>query len=856
MSAVKQPLQQHTPMMQQYLALKANHQDTLMFYRMGDFYELFFDDAKKAAALLDIGLTARGKSGGNAIPMAGVPYHAADNYISRLINLGESVVICEQVGDPKTSKGPVERKVTRIITPGTVSDEHYLKERHDNLLLALHTYKNQHGLAYFDMGSGRFNIMQLNTEEALISELERLQAAEILLSETHPFINQFNNQQLPLRKRPEWDFDLTTATTSIKKQFGYHDLTGLDCINYPLALCAAGSLLHYLKETQRTTLSHIQGLRVEQHSDYLILDAATRRNLELTQNLQGSQKHTLAAVIDQSSTAMGSRLLRRWLHQPIRNTEKLTLRHSIINELLDNQAYLPLQKLLQNTADIERIVTRITLSSARPRDLTQLRDTLQLIPELFSHYKRLSDPAQHALTAAPLPQYDLLACLSKAIIDNPPQLIRDGGVIAPGFDTELDELRSLSANANDYLLHLEQREKEATGLSTLKVGYNRIHGYYIEISKAQAATAPDHYTRRQTLKNAERFITEELKGFEDKVLSAKERALAREKALYENILQHLAEHTESLQALATALAEFDVFANFAERAETLNLTAPTLTTEPGITIQQGRHLVVEHELQADFTPNDLNLQQNRRMLIITGPNMGGKSTYMRQTALITLLSYIGSFVPAQAVTIGPIDRIFTRIGAADDLASGRSTFMVEMSETANILHNATAHSLVLMDEIGRGTSTFDGLSLAWASAQHLAQSIKAFTLFATHYFELTALPSSVPNCHNVHLSAVEHDERIVFLHTVSEGAASQSYGLQVAQLAGVPSQVIQMAKAKLNTLEQPLPTTITAQPTQTNLNLDSEDEPQALKALRHLNPDELNPRQAQDALYQLKQLLQ
>ncbi|MGJ3501391.1 DNA mismatch repair protein MutS [Piscirickettsia salmonis] len=856
MSAVKQPLQQHTPMMQQYLALKANHQDTLMFYRMGDFYELFFDDAKKAAALLDIGLTARGKSGGNAIPMAGVPYHAADNYISRLINLGESVVICEQVGDPKTSKGPVERKVTRIITPGTVSDEHYLKERHDNLLLALHTYKNQHGLAYFDMGSGRFNIMQLNTEEALISELERLQAAEILLSETHPFINQFNNQQLPLRKRPEWDFDLTTATTSIKKQFGYHDLTGLDCINYPLALCAAGSLLHYLKETQRTTLSHIQGLRVEQHSDYLILDAATRRNLELTQNLQGSQKHTLAAVIDQSSTAMGSRLLRRWLHQPIRNTEKLTLRHSIINELLDNQAYLPLQKLLQNTADIERIVTRITLSSARPRDLTQLRDTLQLIPELFSHYKRLSDPAQHALTAAPLPQDDLLACLSKAIIDNPPQLIRDGGVIAPGFDTELDELRSLSANANDYLLQLEQREKEATGLSTLKVGYNRIHGYYIEISKAQAATAPDHYTRRQTLKNAERFITEELKGFEDKVLSAKERALAREKALYENILQHLAEHTESLQALATALAEFDVFANFAERAETLNLTAPTLTTEPGITIQQGRHLVVEHELQADFTPNDLNLQQNRRMLIITGPNMGGKSTYMRQTALITLLSYIGSFVPAQAVTIGPIDRIFTRIGAADDLASGRSTFMVEMSETANILHNATAHSLVLMDEIGRGTSTFDGLSLAWASAQHLAQSIKAFTLFATHYFELTALPSSVPNCHNVHLSAVEHDERIVFLHTVSEGAASQSYGLQVAQLAGVPSQVIQMAKAKLNTLEQPLPTTITAQPTQTNLNLDSEDEPQALKALRHLNPDELNPRQAQDALYQLKQLLQ
>ncbi|ODN41782.1 DNA mismatch repair protein MutS [Piscirickettsia litoralis] len=854
MSALEQPLQQHTPMMQQYLALKAEHPDTLMFYRMGDFYELFFDDAKKAATLLDIGLTARGKSGGNAIPMAGVPYHAADNYISRLINLGESVVICEQVGDPKTSKGPVERKVTRIITPGTVSDEHYLEERRDNLLLALHSHKNQHGLAYFDMSSGRFNIMQLDSEDALLSELERLQAAEILLNETHSLINQFNAQQLPLRKRPEWDFDLTTATLSIKKQFGYHDLTGLDCAAYPLALCAAGSLLNYLKETQRTTLSHIQGLRVEQHSDYLILDAATRRNLELTQNLQGSQKHTLAAVIDHSKTAMGSRLLCRWLHQPIRDTKKLQLRHTIIGELLYHQNFLPIQELLQNTADIERIVTRITLGSARPRDLTQLRDTLALIPELFNHYRKLSKTAQQALNHVPKPQDDLLKCLTDAIIESPPQLIRDGGVIAPGFDHELDELRNLSANANEYLVQLEQREKEATGLSTLKVGYNRVHGYYIEISKAQAATAPTHYTRRQTLKNAERFITEELKGFEDKVLSAKERALAREKALYESILQHLAEHTEQLQSLATALAEFDVFANFAERAESLNLTAPTFTDSPGIDIQQGRHLVVEHERQADFTPNDLHLQKNRRMLIITGPNMGGKSTYMRQTALITLLSYIGSFVPAQTVTIGPIDRIFTRIGASDDLASGRSTFMVEMSETANILHNATENSLVLMDEIGRGTSTFDGLSLAWASAQHLAQSIQAFTLFATHYFELTALPESAPNCHNVHLNAVEHDERIVFLHTVSDGAASQSYGLQVAQLAGVPSKVIQMAKSKLHSLEKPT----TYQPIQTALNFEPEPEEEslALSALRDLNPDELSPRQAQDALYQLKRLLQ
>jgi DNA mismatch repair protein MutS len=797
---------QHTPMMQQYLQIKMQYPNTLLFYRMGDFYELFYQDAERAAQLLNITLTQRGQSAGAPIPMAGVPHHAMENYLAKLVKLGESVVICEQTGAAENTKGPITREVTRIITPGTVSDEALLEECQDNHLIAIAEKGENYGVAVFDMASGRFTVSEINGRPALAAELERLKPRELLISET----SLEKDLRLPgcaLQRRPVWEFEPSSAHALLCRQFGTQNLTAFGINHLPLAIAAAGCLLQYLQYTQRTALPHLQTIQVESHQTYILLDAATRRNLELTQNLSGGTAHCLIHVLDHCKTPMGARLLRRWLSQPLRDQGRLQERQVCIQECLQTHLFEPLRQVLSGCSDIERILARVALGSARPRDLTGLRHTLGLLPALHHELAKIHTPHLLSLNRM-LGQFDhLYHVLLAAIVDAPPLMIRDGGVIKESYDQTLDELRHLSQNSQEFLLNLERQERERTQLSTLKVGYNRIHGYFIEISRQQALQAPANYIRRQTLKNAERYITPELKVYEDQVLSSQSRALAREKMLYEGLLTEINLSLSALQDCAAALAELDVLSNLAQRAHTLNWVAPRLTTTPGISIQNGRHPVIEAALtETPFIANDVELDSERRMLIITGPNMGGKSTYMRQTAVIVLLAYIGSYVPADVAVIGPVDRLFTRIGAADDLASGRSTFMVEMTETAYILRNATEASLVLMDEVGRGTSTFDGLSLAWACAVHLAASIKAFTLFATHYFELTVLADQQPGVANVHLDAAEYGDKIVFLHKVKTGPASQSYGIQVAQLAGVPQTVIQAAKEKLQELEaQALP---------------------------------------------------
>ena len=847
---------QHTPMMQQYLRIKAQHPDQLVFYRMGDFYELFYDDAKKAADLLDISLTARGKSAGEPIPMAGIPYHAAENYVGKIVRAGESVVICEQIGDPATSKGPVERAVARIITPGTVSDEALLDENRDNLLVALNQVNDNFGFAIVDIASGRFSLMEVDSQETLISELERLRPSETLYNEDSQ-LSEILSQRKSLRPQAPWHFESDTANNLLCQQFKVKDLSGFGCDHLQVAISAAGCLLQYAKDTQRTALPHIRRIQIEQHNDCVSLDTSTRKNLEIDQNLSGGFDNTLAQVIDQCRTPMGSRLLRRWLHRPLQDRTTLLARQRSINWLQDSYRFEDIQQTLKRIGDSERILARIALRSARPRDLERLKNALQALPELQAQLQGNAAPLIQEL-AEQISHFPKLAgVLNAAIIENPPVIIRDGGVIATGYDSELDELRGLSENAGSYLIDLETRERDRTGISTLKVGYNRVHGYYIEIGKAQNAELPAEYIRRQTLKNAERYITPELKEFEDKALSAKSRALSREKALYEELLEIIAADLAPLQDSAAATAELDVLTNLAERASTLDYVPPTLTEEPQIKIQRGRHPVVENVLDEPFVANDLELDNDRKMLVITGPNMGGKSTYMRQAALITLLAHIGSYVPASAATIGIVDRIFTRMGSSDDLAGGRSTFMVEMTETANIMHNATERSLVLMDEVGRGTSTFDGLSLAWACADNLARETKAFTLFATHYFELTSLPEQAPTVFNVHLTAVEHNDHIVFLHEVKEGAASQSYGLQVAQLAGVPAHVIDQAKHKLAMLEQDV--AVGAQmivpPSPMQSDLFAMPEPKAIKELKKISADDLTPKQALELIYQLKELV-
>jgi DNA mismatch repair protein MutS len=844
---------EHTPVMQQYLRIKAEYPDMLLFYRMGDFYELFYQDAERAARLLDITLTKRGQSAGAPIPMAGVPYHAAEGYLAKLVRQGESVAICEQMGDPAKSKGPVERQVVRIVTPGTLTDEALLEERRENLLAAVSEGAGAFGIAWLELSSGRFAVLEIPSLEALRGELDRLGPSEVLLAEGSRIPERWS--LTGVTRRPPWHFDPDSAERQLCAQFGTRDLSGFGCQDLTAAVGAAGCLLQYVQDTQRSGLPHIRGLSVELRDDAVVLDAATRRNLEITQGLSGRPEHTLAGVMDRTATAMGSRLLRRWLGRPLRDQDTVRGRHAAVAEVIEGAAYIPLQEELAGIGDLERILGRIALGSARPRDLAVLRDSLDRLPALQHALAALQSPLLGELAAAVSTHPAVVELLRRAIIDNPPVLIRDGGVLAPGYDRELDELRSLSTNADQFLLDLEAKERERTGIATLKVSYNRVHGYYIEVGRVHADRVPEDYSRRQTLKGAERYVTPDLKRFEDQVLSARERALAREKALYEDLLRRISESLPVLQQSAAALAALDCLCNLAERARTLDWVRPELTEQPLIEISDGRHPVVEHVIEGPFVANGLRLDDTRRMLVVTGPNMGGKSTYMRQAALILLMAYAGSFVPARAARLGPIDRIFSRIGAADDLAGGRSTFMVEMEETANILHNASERSLVLMDEIGRGTSTFDGLSLAWSCGLELAKRIRAFTLFATHYFELTTLPDEHPGIANVHLDAVEHGESIVFMHAVREGPASQSYGLQVAALAGVPRAVIERARLRLRELEDAARRHTDRGATQLPLFPLEAPNP-AVDTLKGLDPDALTPRAALELIYHLKALAQ
>ncbi len=847
-------------MMQQYLGIKAEFPDMLLFYRMGDFYELFYADAEKAAALLDITLTRRGKSAGEPIPMAGVPYHAAEGYLARLVRRGESVAICEQIGDPASSKGPVERKVVRIVTPGTVTDEALLEERRDNLLLALYPARGAFGIAALELSAGRFVIQQLDGDEGVAAELERLRPAELLLPEEAASPGGLP-ETTRLTRRPPWHFDLETARRTLARQFGTRDLGGFGCADHPAGIAAAGALLQYVTETQRTALPHVRGLSVERREETVIIDAATRRNLEIDASISGQASRTLTGILDRTVTPMGGRLLRRWVNRPLRDPTAVGERHDAVGELLAEERYEALRETLAGIGDIERILSRVALLSARPRDLATLRDSLARLPDLQAALSAVESPLSRRLAKEVGTHPHIVERLQRALVENPPMLIRDGGVLAAGFDGELDELREISGNADRFLLDLEARERERTGLPNLKVSYNRVHGYYIEISRSQSDRAPEEYVRRQTLKGAERFITPELKKFEDRVLSARERALAPEKALYTGLLEELQGEIPDLQRCAGGLSALDVLANFAERAERLDLARPEIDGSPGLEIVDGRHPVVEQVSDQPFVANGVTLGEDRRILIVTGPNMGGKSTFMRQTALIVLLAYAGSFVPAAAARIGPIDRIFSRIGASDDLAGGRSTFMVEMEETANILHNATRESLVLMDEIGRGTSTFDGLSLAWSCAVELATSIQAYTLFATHYFELTTLADEFPGIANLHLDAVEHGDSIVFLHAVREGPANQSYGLQVAALAGVPKKTIERARERLLELENSARRHAELQTSQLPLFPPpaAESHPpgtdRILDALRDAEPDRLTPREALELLYRLKESL-
>jgi DNA mismatch repair protein MutS len=848
----------HTPMMQQYLRIKAQHPDVLLFYRMGDFYEMFYEDARRAASLIDIALTARGQSAGEPIPMAGVPAVSVENYLARLVRRGESVAICEQIGDPATAKGPVERQVVRIVTPGTLVEDALLDRQRESLLAALFFDGERHGLAWLDLASGRFTVSEPADAAEVAAELERLRPAELLLPE-----DQRRETLSNARLRPPWHFDLEAARRLLTGQFGTRDLAGFGAEGLSAGIGAAGALLQYARDTQKAALPHVRALTVQVRDAGLQLDAATRRNLELDRGLTGNDAATLFALLDRATTAMGSRELRRWLNRPLRDRSVLRQRHAAVGALCESRRYAPLNAALAPIGDLERILARVALRSARPRDLVQLRTSLAAMPQLRAAATRIDMPLLGALAMRVGEHRDEHALLTRTIAVEPAAFLRDGDVIAPGCDAELDQLRRISTNTDEFLLELEKKERERSGIAQLKLGYNRVQGFFIEIPRAHAQNLPPDYHRRQTVKSAERFITPELKKFEDEVLGARDKALAREKQLYDAVLDALIDSLSGLQDSAAAVASLDALATLAERADSLQWSMPELTDAPVYRVEAGRHPVVEQFSGTQFVPNDLAFDDARRMLIVTGPNMGGKSTYMRQAALIAVLAHIGSFVPARSAVLGPIDRIFTRIGAADDLAGGRSTFMVEMTETASILHNATEQSLVLMDEIGRGTSTFDGLSLAWAVARHLATRVRAFTLFATHYFELTRLAAELPGVVNLHLDATEHGDELVFLHAVKEGPANRSYGLAVARLAGVPVDVVDAARGYLKELEAQRDAhagehspqrelfaaagSPTAPPVAAHVPVASAVE----KRLAALSPDEMSPREAMQLLYEL-----
>ena len=837
----------HTPVMQQYLRIKAQHPDILLFYRMGDFYELFYDDAEKAARLLDITLTSRGVSAGAPVKMAGVPYHSVEQYLAKLVKLGESVAICEQIGDPNTAKGPVERQVTRIVTPGTLTDSGLLDEKADNVLLALHAEKAAVGLAWLSLASGELRVAEV-APQALENELRRIAPAEVLAADGVE-VNGFF-----VTRFPAWHFDFEAGRSKLLAQLGAASLAGYGCEDLQPAIAACGALLEYAKKTQGQALAHVNAVLAERPGQYVRMDAATRRNLEITETLRGEPEPTLFSLLDECGTGMGSRLLRHWLHHPLRDRAALGARHEAVEQL--DRAAAEIHVLMRRFADVERIAARIALKGARPRDLSALRDSLALLPGLVNAVPANRSELLAALAADLATPQDTLDLLRRAVAPEPSALLREGGVIADRYSAELDELRGLQSNAGEFLVALEARERERTGIPNVRVAYNHIHGYYIEVTNVHAAKVPPEYRRRQTLKNAERYITPELKVFEDKALSARDRALALEKSLYDELLEALAAHLPRVQRIARALAQLDVLCCFARVAARRGYCRPQFADEMLIEIEAGRHPVVESRIER-FIANDCRLSPARQLLLVTGPNMGGKSTYMRQVALIALMAHAGSFVPAKAARLGPIDQIFTRIGAADDLAGGRSTFMVEMTESASILHNATDRSLVLLDEVGRGTSTFDGLALAWAIARHLVERNRSLTLFATHYFELTRLALDYREVANVHLDAVEHKDTVVFLHAVEEGPASQSYGLQVAGLAGVPKPVIRQARRYLEMLEEQSLSRGGQDDLFAGAARNVEPEPPAdplRDDLAKINPDDLSPREALELLYRLKKL--
>jgi DNA mismatch repair protein MutS len=841
----------HTPMMQQYLRIKAAHPDLLLLYRMGDFYELFYDDARRASKLLDIMLTQRGTSAGKPIPMAGVPVEKLDTYLARLVKLGEPVAICEQVGEVGKNKGPVEREIVRIVTPGTVTDDALLDARRETLLAAIAVDGEAFGLSWLDLSAGRYSVLEGEGRESLLSELERLRPAELLLAEgTAGKLGA--TPGTPIVERPPWHFERNSARRALNQQFGTKDLAGFGAEDLHLAIGAAGALLQYVRDTQRAALPHLTGLARESRDEALAMDPATRRNLELDRSLAGRDEHTLAGVIDQTATAMGARCLRRWIQRPLRDQTELRRRYQAISTLIETGCTSALHEALRGIGDVERVLSRIALRSARPRDLAMLRAALGLLPRIHETLAGLASPLLSDVAGDLVAQPELHELLVRALVESPPLLLRDGGVFEAGYDVDLDEERAIATGTDRHLFELEEHERRRTGISQLRLGYNRVHGYYIELPRSQSGRAPLDYHRRQTIKNAERYTTPELKQFEDRVLGARERALTRERELYEALLDELTMALPGLKRVAVALSIVDVIANLAERAVTLSYVKPELSDEPGLRIEGGRHPVVERVLEDPFVPNDLELRDGRRMLVITGPNMGGKSTYMRQAALILVLASIGSFVPADKAVIGPFDRIFTRIGASDDLAGGRSTFMVEMTEAAVILNAATGQSLVLMDEIGRGTSTYDGLSLAFACASHIARRLRAFTLFATHYFELTEIAAELPEVDNVHLDATEHQDEIVFLHAVRPGPASRSYGLQVALKAGVPREVIASARAYLEKIERQHRRDAPVTP-QAPLPLAAPDgSAEVIARLKAIDPDRLTPREALQALYELR----
>ncbi|RSF01131.1 DNA mismatch repair protein MutS [Achromobacter aegrifaciens] len=871
-------------MMQQYLRLKAEAGPLLLFYRMGDFYEMFYEDAERGARLLNLTLTKRGSSNGTPIPMAGLPVHAMEQYLARLVAMGESIAICEQIGDPATSKGPVERRIVRIVTPGTLPAAALLPAKADRALAAVFVGGTARapraGLAWLNLASGEFRVTECAPAQ-LESELHRMAPAEIVCADCAVFDSPFDGARARV---PDWHFEADSARAHLLAHFKTDTLAGFDIEDMPAGICAAGALLRYAARTQSQALAHVQSLSAERPGQYVLLDPVTRRNLELTQTLSGEDSPTLFSLLDGCRTPMGSRLLRRWLHHPLRENEQALARQQAISALLAGRMDMEqtfgaagfgsagllesLRSALNAFPDIERIAARLALRSVRPRELASLRDALQALPALRDQVEPMADsPRLGELVSHLSVDPALAALLVRAIATEPAGASRAGGGLAAGFDAELDELRGLAADGGDFLVQLEARERDRTGISNLRVEFNRVHGFYIEVTKGQTAKVPEDYRRRQTLKNAERYITPELKTWEDKVLSAQDRSLAREKWLFEQLLDVLAEHVRPLSDCAAALAELDALAALADHARRHDWIAPELSEQADIDIDAGRHPVVEHAIER-FTPNGCRLEPARRMLLITGPNMGGKSTYMRQVALIVLLARIGSFVPASRARIGKIDRIFTRIGAADDLAGGRSTFMMEMTEAAAILSASTPNSLVLMDEIGRGTSTYDGLALAWAIACRLLAHNRALTLFAPHYFELTRLPAEQPASANVHLAAAESAGGIVFLHEVREGPASRSYGIQVAQRAGVPAAVIRQASRELERLEaQGAPTpqlglfaAAAGADAQAYAEADRSDDLEALDALREelaaIDPDSLTPREALDALYRLKKHLQ